>query len=1181
VVLLKICLLGSFQAWLGGNPVTNFESNKIRALLSYLAVEKDRPHSRDTIAGLLWPDFPERSALGNLRWALSSLRASLEERPSTGDSDVHSHLLICRESLQFNNASDYWLDVAAFKEISNQEPSLAGKAHPAAIDNLVNAVALYRGNFLEGFALPDSAPFEEWILLKKEQLERLYLRNLCLLADYYESCGDYEKAQQYAWRQVELEPWQEEAHQQLMRLMVLSGRRSEAMNRYEICRNLLLDGLGVEPSKDTRLLYESIRDDLPINKIPAMAKGSVDIENIPRPVFVGREQEMFQLARALEHVLTGRGQVIFVTGEAGIGKTALIREFVRRSLERHKNILAILGSCNAQLEIGGPYLPFLEALHMLTGDIQPEWLAGAISKEHVRRLRAVIPDVLKDILDVGPDLIDNFVSASVFLAGTPTSQVSQRIPLDNQLDHTGKRRGWLQQIGLFEQYLHVLQCLARDHPIMLVIDDLQWVDAGSLSLLFYLGRRLAGCRILILGAFRQDELACGRHGKRHPLESVINEFQEEYGDIVLDLSRTTSRDFVDALVDIHPNRLGEDFRDTLFHHTGGNPLFTLELMHSLAERGELILTQAGDWVEGKQLDWKTLPPRVEAVIAERTRRLPPQQRELLLVASVQGETFIAEVLVAVMNANVGKIRETLSNVFSTQHRLVDVLNLQRIGSTSVTRYQFHHSVIQKYLYQSLDPFRRAQLHQKTGEALEAIYFTNKAGCSDLETDAANLAWHFEQAGLHEKAVDYLLRAGREAYRLSSNEQAIAFYKRGIGLVSRLPDSQDHFHRELSLQIALQAVHQSESGFMAPEVGQACARAVELAYRAGDPADICASLFSLLTYYLNQAEYRRALDLASQLNSLAAADQDCGQVTYARLARGLVGIFLGDFEAARQHLQYVITSPVIFRVDNLLSPLFQDIRLIARIFLGLPLWFLGYSDRAMQQGDEAIELADGLGHLQSRGLALCMAGGMIGLLRGDSYKTRGCAESLYRLARESNLQSMNGLAGIFLGRYLVEKGQFDEGFVTLTDGMVACQRQGVMSMSTMFLALLAEASNDASQGLRLLNEGLALAGASGERFYLAELYRLRGELLLASSGGEVEAETSFRRALHISRLQGALSLELRTALSLARLYKMQNQGEKAYRRLASVYDQFTEGFDTLDLRQAGELLQELSRFSSPV
>jgi DNA-binding SARP family transcriptional activator len=289
MVLLKITLLGSFQAWLGGNPVTSFESNKVRALLAYLAVEKDRPHTRETVAGLLWPDYPERSALGNLRWALSSLRASINDRSTSGRSADHPHLLTSRESLQFNNASHYSLDVAAFKEVSSKVISIAEPLDPAKVDRLMEAVRLYRGCFLEGFSLPDSAPYEEWMLLQREHLSRRYLRALCLLADYFESCSDYEKAQQYVWQQIELEPWQEEAHRQLMRLLLLTGRRSEAMSRYEICRKLLLDGLGVEPSKETRLLYENIRDGLPISRLPALAESSPEIASVPKRIFVGRE----------------------------------------------------------------------------------------------------------------------------------------------------------------------------------------------------------------------------------------------------------------------------------------------------------------------------------------------------------------------------------------------------------------------------------------------------------------------------------------------------------------------------------------------------------------------------------------------------------------------------------------------------------------------------------------------------------------------------------------------------------------------------------------------------------------------------------------------------------------------------------------------------------------------------
>lgn len=1177
MVLLKICLLGPFQVWLGGNPVTSFESNKVRALLSFLAVEKDRPHTRDTIAGLLWPDYPQRSAQGNLRWALSSLRSSIKDRLDLVESEGSLHILSSRESVQFNNSSDYWLDLAEFQQVSTPFISSASMPQPGMIDKMLQAVQLYNGKFLDGFSLPDSAPFEEWVLLQREHCGRLYLHNLSLLADYYESCGDYQNAQQFVMQQIELEPWQEEAHQQMMRLLVLSGRRSEAISRYEICRTMLLEGLGVEPSKETRLLYEKIRDGLPIGKFSVQDVCSVEIENIPRPVCVGREQEIFRLNRVLEGVLAGRGQVYFVTGEAGIGKTVLIREFVRRSLDSHKKILALFGSCNAQPEIGGPYLPFLEAIHMLTGDIQPQWLAGTISKEHVQRLRAVIPDTLKTLAEVAPGLIDHFLTGSALLSRDSTYQNNQTFPLDEHIGYTVKRKARLQQAGFFEQYLSVLQRLSRDHPLILVVDDLHWVDTASLSLLLYLGRRLIGSQILILGAYRPDELQSGRRGKRLPLESVINEFQEEFGDILLDLSQVKSRQLVDALLDTHPNRFGEGFRNALFRHTGGNPLFAVELLQSLNERGQLIQTQFGDSEEGELFDCITLSPRVEAVIAERIRRLPSREQELLLTASVQGETFIAEILAAVVDDDNVKTRQRLNNVVSTQHFLLDALSVQHLENTCITRFKFHNFAAQKYLYQSLDLVRRTQLHQKTAEALEAMCSSYLGGSGAPEARAANLAWHFEQAGLYEKAVDYLLRAGREAYRLSSTDQAIALYQQGIRLVSQLPESQSRSHQELSLHIALQAALLPDVGFASSNIGQACARSVELAYQSGDPADICASLFSLITYYLNQSEYRRVLELSSQLDDLAESSRESGAITYARLSKGLLGIFFGDFYNARQHLEFVIASPAFSTVEDMLSPLFQDIRLIARIFICLPLWFLGYPDTAIQKGDEAIRLADDLDHLQSRGLALGMAGGMLSLLRRDCYKTREFAESLYHLSKETKMQSIEGLAAIFLGKYLIDQGRLQEGLSTLQDGWLACQRQGVNAMSTVFLAMMAEACHDPCDGLRMIDDALALARDNGERLYLAELYRIRGELLVAHAGVDSEAETCMQRALYISRTQKARSLELRAAISLARLYMQQNQIEKAYRMLGGIYDQFTEGLDTLDLRQAGELLRELSSF----
>ncbi len=519
--------------------------------------------------------------------------------PRLSSSANPPHLLVDRECMQFNSLSDYWLDVSTFKEISGQSDFASQPLEHPQIEHIIQAVAVFRGSFLEGFSLPDSAPFEEWVLLRREQLNRSYLHMLSQLADYFESCGEFEQAQQYVWHQIELEPWQEEAHRQLMRLLVLSGRRSEAMNRYEVCRNLLLEGLGVEPSRETRILYEQIRDGLLVSTSPIGAASRHAVENAPKPVFVGREKELSQLTCIMERVLLGHGHVLFVTGEAGIGKTALLREFSWRSLERNKALLVILGSCNAQPDIAGAYLPFIEAFHMLTGDIQSQWINGAISNEHVRRLRVIAPEVIKVILEVSPALLTNLVSASELAAFSRMDKDRHTLLQLDHLSDPAYKKGQVSQAGLFEQILLVLQRLARDHPILLVLDDLQWIDAASLSLLFYLGRRLAGSRILILGAYRQDELEHGRRGKRQTLDMVIHELQESFGDVLLDLSQTTSRPFVDRLVDLRPNRLGDSFREKLFHHTGGNPLFTTELLYSLAERGEIVQDRSRDWIEGR------------------------------------------------------------------------------------------------------------------------------------------------------------------------------------------------------------------------------------------------------------------------------------------------------------------------------------------------------------------------------------------------------------------------------------------------------------------------------------------------------------------------------------------------------------------------------------------------------
>ena len=314
---LSISLLGPFQVTLDGRPVSSFTTDKARALLAFLTVEADRPHSRDALAGLLWPEQPQRKARQNLRQALSYLRQALDDRDD-GDSVVEPFLRVSREAVQFNLESDHWLDVVAFQtsiEAATAHRHRRLETCPFCADDLKKAVEIYRGEFLAHFFVDDSAVFEEWSLLKREWLHRHAVDALFHLANFDERRGDYDQARQYAWRQVALEPWREEAHRQLMRLLALDGQRSASLVQFERCRRALADELGVEPTDETVALFEQIRAGLPLQP-------STAVHNLPSSLtpFVGREKELAYLA---DRLVSPDCRLLTLVGPGGIGKTRL------------------------------------------------------------------------------------------------------------------------------------------------------------------------------------------------------------------------------------------------------------------------------------------------------------------------------------------------------------------------------------------------------------------------------------------------------------------------------------------------------------------------------------------------------------------------------------------------------------------------------------------------------------------------------------------------------------------------------------------------------------------------------------------------------------------------------------------------------------------------------------------
>ena len=248
---LAMSFLGAFEVLLNGVPITDFESNKDRALLAYLAVESERPHPREKLATLFWPQQTDKKARGNLRHSLSKLRKLIGDRGVDGEGVPDKFLLVSRQTIQFNQDSDSWLDVVEFNELLGSNES---------VGQIEEAVSLYRGEFLDGCCPADSLEFDEWVLFKREQFHRQALTALHRLAEYYEHLGQYERAIPFAWQQVELEPWREEGHRQLMHLLAFTGQRSAALAQYEACCAILETELSVPPAGETTSLYEKIRD---------------------------------------------------------------------------------------------------------------------------------------------------------------------------------------------------------------------------------------------------------------------------------------------------------------------------------------------------------------------------------------------------------------------------------------------------------------------------------------------------------------------------------------------------------------------------------------------------------------------------------------------------------------------------------------------------------------------------------------------------------------------------------------------------------------------------------------------------------------------------------------------------------------------------------------------------------
>jgi DNA-binding SARP family transcriptional activator len=588
---LHLALLGGLPVARGGEEL-RFVSRKAQALLAYLAVT-GRPRSREALAGLLWGGAPEARAAGNLRVTLSNLRRV-----------VPDHVLITRRAVAFDRQSDCWLDVAEF-----EQQVTSSRRQDAAL-----AAELYRGDFLEGFYVRDAPLLEEWVLAERERLRQMVLQALHRLVAHHSSRGEYAAGIEHAIRLLALDPWREEAHRELMRLLALSGQRSAALAQYETCRRLLEAELGLEPMEETTALYARIRE------VGSWGIGQA-LPSSPAHLlpFAGRGGEHAALVAWWEAARRGEGSLALVEGEAGVGKTRLVEEVTHYIETRGATVLR--GRCY-EFGTGVPYQPIAKALRSQIERRDRESLS----------LLSISPVWLSELSRLLPELRQRFPDLP------PPVQVS----------------GEAARQRLFEAVAQFLSVHSA-HPLFLFLDDLHWADPSTLDLLHYLVRRLADTRVWIVGAYRPEEVDLD-----HPLTRLRQGLSRDHLVSRLALEPLPAG----AVLDIARSLVGEAaapaFGDFLRRESEGYPFILAEVIHDLRERGALRGDEAGAWHWSGPLPGEVVPESVRDIVLQRVGRLARPARRLLMLAAVVGQAFDLTLLQAAAGPDVAAVEDSLA-----------------------------------------------------------------------------------------------------------------------------------------------------------------------------------------------------------------------------------------------------------------------------------------------------------------------------------------------------------------------------------------------------------------------------------------------------------------------------------------------------------------------------------------
>jgi class 3 adenylate cyclase/predicted ATPase len=839
--------------------------------------------------------------------------------------------------------------------------------------------------------------------------------------------------------------------------------------------------------------------------------------------FVGREREMEALKHAREQAKGGHGQIVAAMAEAGVGKSRLFFEFKAMSQAGW----VVLETFSISHGKASAYLPVIDLLRNYF-DIS----AADDERKRREKVNGKVLTLDRALEDTIPYL---FSLLGLVEGADPLAQMD----------------GQIKKLRTLEAIKRVVLRESLNQPLMVIFEDLHWIDEQTQELLNLLADSIGTAKFLLLVNYRPEY--------RHEWGS-----KTYYAQLRLDpLGQESAEEMLSALLgdgkDLIP------LKRLIIERTEGTPFFMEEIVQALFEDG--VLQRNGAVKLAKSMNAVKVPGTVQAVLASRIDRLPTDEKELLQTLAVLGREFPLGLVRPVTLKPDDELERMLSRLQTGEF-------IYEQPAAGDVEYIFKHALTQEVAYNALLVERRKLLHERAGLALESIF------AEQLEDHLGELAHHYSRSDNVEKAVEYLGRAGQQAAQLSAYAEAISILSTAINLLQKLPDSPERIQRELLLQQALGPALFAVKGFNAPEMERAYIRMQELCEQLGDsPEELFPAVLGLQAVHFVRGEIRRAHELAEQLLRLAHSAHDPALLLYAQWALGLTSYFMGEFLPAREHLESAITlydperhRPIAFRYVGI------DAGVRCLVHAAWTLWQLGYPDQALRRGNEALALTQSL----SLPFSLAWAEWFVGILRQYRREARAAqehAESAIALCAKYGLTDALACATPVRGWAMAAQGHHEEGIAQMQEGLAMFRATGMELWRPYFFCLLADACIETGRlddGLSALTEAMAAADEHEDRHYEVEIHRLKGDFLLRQDQSNApEAENCFRRAVEIARKQSAKSLELRATMSLARLLAQQGRCEEARTMLVDIYNWFTEGFDTADLKDAKALLDELA------